>query len=140
MLLAVSALAGIRSSAEATPSEGIHNIKHVVMIMQEKRSFDEYFGTYPGANGIPGGVCLPDPRSGGCVRPHHDPSDENFGGPHGTKAFVGDVDGGLMDGFVGEAEGGRKCRNTNPDCSPCKTTRKAKPKPALRPPPRAATT
>ena len=31
----------------------IHNIKHVVVIMQENRSFDSYFGTYPGADGIP---------------------------------------------------------------------------------------
>ena len=30
---------------------GIHKIKHVVVIMQENRSFDEYFGTYPGADG-----------------------------------------------------------------------------------------
>src|SRR5947209_5875864 len=27
---------------------GIHKIKHVVIIMQENRSFDHYFGTYPG--------------------------------------------------------------------------------------------
>ncbi len=54
--------------ARATPTEGIHNIKHVVMIMQENRSFDSYFGTYPGANGIPAGVCVPDPLNGGCVR------------------------------------------------------------------------
>ena len=26
-------------------------IKHIVVIMQENRSFDNYFGTYPGANG-----------------------------------------------------------------------------------------
>ena len=32
----------------------IHKIKHVVIIMQENRSFDSYFGTYPGADGIPG--------------------------------------------------------------------------------------
>jgi len=25
-------------------------IKHIVVIMQENRSFDNYFGTYPGAN------------------------------------------------------------------------------------------
>ena len=33
---------------------GIHLIKHVVIIMQENHSFDNYFGTYPGADGIPG--------------------------------------------------------------------------------------
>ena len=32
---------------------GIHRIKHVIIVMQENRSFDTYFGTYPGADGIP---------------------------------------------------------------------------------------
>src|SRR5437588_9749844 len=39
--------------AEAIPS-GIQKIRHVVIIMQENRSFDSYFGTFPGADGIPG--------------------------------------------------------------------------------------
>ena len=60
-------------------SDGIHKIQHVVIIMQENRSFDSYFGTYPGADGIPGqaGVrarsCVPDPATGSCVKPYHDP-------------------------------------------------------------------
>ncbi len=33
--------------------QGIHKIQHIVVIMQENRSFDSYFGTYPGADGIP---------------------------------------------------------------------------------------
>src|SRR5579859_4248746 len=46
----------------------IHLIKHVVVIMQENRSFDSYFGTYPGADGIPmqhgvPTVCVPDPST-----------------------------------------------------------------------------
>ena len=31
---------------------GIHKIKHVIVIEQENRSFDNYFGTFPGADGI----------------------------------------------------------------------------------------
>src|ERR1700732_914518 len=57
----------------ATPIEASQKIQHVVMIMQENRSFDSYFGTYPGANGIPAHVCVPDPQHGGCVQPFHDP-------------------------------------------------------------------
>jgi phospholipase C len=121
LVLSVVVLAPMPALARATPSEGIHNIKHVVMIMQENRSFDEYFGTYPGANGIPAGVCVPDPVNGGCVRPFHDPRDENAGGPHGTTAFEADVDGGLMDGFVAQAEQAQKCRGiTDPQCKACK--------------------
>src|SRR5690349_671551 len=54
--------------ADAAALEGIHKIQHVVVIMQENRSFDDYFGTYPGAKGIPAGVCVPDPLYRGCVR------------------------------------------------------------------------
>ncbi len=32
----------------SSEGSGIHKIKHVVVIMQENRSFDSYFGTYPG--------------------------------------------------------------------------------------------
>ncbi|MGI8414057.1 MAG: alkaline phosphatase family protein [Solirubrobacteraceae bacterium] len=99
---------------------GIYKIKHVVVIMQENRSFDQYFGTYPGADGIPAGVCVPDPVNAGCVRPFHDPNDKNFGGPHSAVNATADINGGQMNGFVGQAEGGnRKCGGTNPDCSPC---------------------
>ena len=41
------------AAAHGSP-RGIHKIRHVVIIMQENRSFDSYFGTYPGADGIPG--------------------------------------------------------------------------------------
>jgi phospholipase C len=34
-------------------ASGIHKIQHVVVIMQENRSFDQYFGTLPGADGLP---------------------------------------------------------------------------------------
>ncbi|MBA3807921.1 MAG: hypothetical protein H0X28_05960 [Solirubrobacterales bacterium] len=120
-MLSAALLIGVLGAGEAraTPAEGIHNIKHVVMIMQENRSFDSYFGTYPGARGIPAGVCVPDPVNGGCVTPFHSSSDRSYGGPHGVKAAIADVNGGKMDGFVAQAESGSKCTTTNPSCSSC---------------------
>ncbi len=84
-------------------------IKHVVIIMQENRSFDTYFGTYPGADGIPAKngkftVCVPDPRSGSCVYPFYDGADLNSGGPHAAANAIGDIDGGRMDGFIAQSE------------------------------------
>lgn len=39
-------------------------IKHFISLMQENHSFDNYFGTYPGADGIPARTCMPiDPRA-----------------------------------------------------------------------------
>ena len=42
----------------AGTTSGIQLIKHVIVIMEENRSFDSYFGKYPGATGIPAGVCV----------------------------------------------------------------------------------
>ena len=123
----------LASGARAAPEEGIHKIQHVVMIMQENRSFDSYFGTYPGANGIPAGVCVPDPKNGGCERPFHDPSDTNFGGPHGSESASSDIDGGKMDGFVGVAEHWkRKARRALLIVQPARHATPAAPKRAAR--------
>src|SRR5205807_10438635 len=107
-------------SAQALPIDGIQNIQHVIMIMQENRSFDSYFGTYPGANGIPGGVCVPDPEKGGCVRPFHNSEDRNFGGPHSSNSAISDTNGGLMDGFIATNERGVLCTGLEPQCRPCR--------------------
>ena len=123
LLLAAAVLAAAMSASTGTkrsaaPPPGIHKIKHVVVIMQENRSFDSYFGTYPGVDGIPRGVCVPDPR-GGCLRPYHVSKDRNVGGPHALKNAVRDINGGAMDGFVREAVSARKaCVDPNdPVCS-----------------------
>jgi phospholipase C len=101
----------------AVGSGDIHKIKHVIIIMQENRSFDSYFGTYPGVDGIPPGVCVPDPKTNECLKPFHDTIDRNLGGPHGAKDAAKDVDGGKMDGFVGDAEtAGKFCRPPHPRC------------------------
>jgi phospholipase C len=90
--------------------KGIHKIQHVVIIMQENRSFDSYFGTYPGADGLPRNrqgqftTCMPDPEHHDCVRPYHDPKLVNIGGPHDNGPFLEDLDGGKMDGFIKSRE------------------------------------
>ncbi len=103
---------------------GIHKIQHVVIIMQENRSFDSYFGTYPGADGIPGLAgnpgpipCVPDPKLGVCQQPYHDTSRRNFGGPHSHSDAVNDIDAGGMDGFIGQARAATVCTDPySPDC------------------------
>src|SRR5437867_1411299 len=92
---------------------GIHKIRHVVIIMQENRSFDSYFGTYPKADGIPGLAgnpgrvpCVPDPMKHLCQRPYHNHGDVNAGGPHMAVDAVADVNGGKMDGFIASVESG----------------------------------
>jgi phospholipase C len=96
----------------------------VIVIMQENRSFDTYFGTYPGADGIPmsGGqpsVCVPAGPGRACVRPYVDHADVNGGGPHGQSNATADIDGGKMDGFVTQLSGARRgCADpNNPACT-----------------------
>ena len=103
--------------------DGIHRIKHVVVIMQENRSFDSYFGTFPGADGLPAkdgrfSVCVPDPQRGTCQYPYHDAAQVNGGAQHNDDSSKADTDGGRMDGFVRTAErpGGRACGLTAPVC------------------------
>ena len=40
------------ASAEAAATFDLSQIKHVVYVMQENRSFDHYFGTFPGVRGF----------------------------------------------------------------------------------------
>ena len=57
IVFAASLLLPDRTTAQAPPP-GFDKINHVIWIIQENRSFDNYFGTYPGADGIPPGTCL----------------------------------------------------------------------------------
>src|SRR5947207_6049811 len=108
------------TSGGAVTTADIHKIRHVVVIMQENRSFDSYFGTYPGADGIPPGACVPVASRGGCDRPYHNAADRNIGGPHGQSNAVADIDGGRMDGFVNRVgRATRRCQGANdPGCNP----------------------
>jgi phospholipase C len=90
---------------------GLSPIKHIVIIQQENRSFDSYFGTFPGADGIPPGVCLPDPIHRSCQRPFHDTSPINDGGPHGNLSAIADINTGRMDGFIAQAERAKGCKS-----------------------------
>ena len=119
--LAVAGLvAGCTASAPtASATAGIHKIKHIIVIMQENRSFDSYFGTYPGADGLPPDACVPIGAGPACQRPYADHADVNGGGPHDQSSAAADVDHGRMDGFVEQADAARKgCQDpTDPACS-----------------------
>ncbi|HEX4477991.1 MAG TPA: alkaline phosphatase family protein, partial [Polyangiaceae bacterium] len=115
---------GTNTDAGATVALARQKLRHVIVIMQENRSFDSYFGTFPGAEGIPmkNGkpvTCLNDPATGMCTYPYHDTNDKNGGGPHGAAAATADINAGKMDGFIAQSEGGRKgCTDPNdPTCS-----------------------
>jgi len=111
----------------ANAAAGSIPIRHVIVIMQENRSFDHYFGTFPGAEGIPANACIPlDPtQPGQCIKPYHDALDVNAGGPHGAANAQADLNDGitraLMDGFVHQQSTAKvDCAPDAPDCATTK--------------------
>jgi phospholipase C len=124
--------AGASAATVGSGRTGQAKIQHVVVIMQENRSFDSYFGTYPGADGIPmqngvPTVCVPDPKTSSCVQPFHDSADKNEGGPHGEANATADIAGGTMDGFVAQQQAGRKGICTGPNDPSCQKATAAAP-------------
>jgi len=94
-------------------------ISHVIVVMQENRTFDHYFGTYPGANGIPPGTRLAtkmiEGRATGCGSPrrlleptsdtswialHHLDTTRTPDPPHDEKTARLAVDCGRVDGLI----------------------------------------
>src|SRR5439155_26220049 len=106
LLLGAVNVPPVASSDRAVDATGLDTLRHLIFVVQENRSFDQYFGTYPGADGIPRrsngsfAVCIPDPFRGRCSSPYHSRSLVALGGPHDHPAAVADVDGGRMDGFI----------------------------------------
>ena len=82
------------ASRPATP------IEHIVVDMQENRSFDHYFGFAPfvGRYGVPSGYSQPD-GNGGSVQPFHFTSLSTPDIGHGWNATHSEYDAGKMDGF-----------------------------------------
>ena len=95
------------SPASAAPARGPHSpatpIHHFVVLLQENHTFDNYFGTYPGADGIPNGVCIPvNPFKGPrpCVRPFHIGNQSIVDLDHSAYSARLDLHRGALDGFV----------------------------------------
>ena len=78
-------------------------IQHLVFVMQENHTFDNYFGTYPGADGLPPETKMPvDPAnpSAGYVTPWHIGDATITDLSHNGNAFLDQFNNGKMDGFV----------------------------------------
>jgi hypothetical protein len=101
-LLGVLVLPGQAAAAAGPPTTT--PIEHLVVMMQNDHSFDNYFGTYPGANGIPANTCLPletETRSlDGCLAPFRMGNEppEDLNRTEGVQRRQ--YDDGRMDGFV----------------------------------------
>jgi phospholipase C len=78
-------------------------IQHLIVLMQENHTFDNYFGTYPGADGLASGIHMPiDPKNpgAGSVSPWHIGTSTIIDLSHNAATYLEQYDNGKMDGFV----------------------------------------
>jgi phospholipase C len=88
------------SVVEAAAAKKPIPIEHVIVDMQENRSFDTYYGFAPwaGSFGVPAGYSQPD-GNGGLVKPYPFTSLSTPDIGHSWTATHKEYDGGRMDGF-----------------------------------------
>jgi phospholipase C len=91
------------ASPAAAATRAATPIGHFIFLMQGGRTFDNYFATYPGADGPPPGTCQPrsaDRSRDGCVKPF--PLGDRQPPPLGASSttITSQYDHGKMDGFV----------------------------------------
>jgi phospholipase C len=101
LLLVSASMSGQTSAAQPTTATAAHpnditQIQHIVFILKENRTFDQYFGTYPGADGATSGML----STGQTIPLFHmpDPVLRDISG-HGWFDAITGNDGGKMDAF-----------------------------------------
>jgi len=92
---------------DAAPGGDTHQaktpIQHLMVLLQENHTFDNYFGTYPGADGLPAGTQMPvDPTNpaAGFVTPWHIGNATITDLSHSAPTYHDQYDKGKMDAFV----------------------------------------
>lgn len=76
-------------------------IKHIIILYEENRTFDHYFGTYPGANGLDLNKALPvSLGSAQTLRPFHLTTKTTPDLSHASEAARLSYNNGKMDGFI----------------------------------------
>ena len=98
VLLAIAAPAALAADPKPTTP-----IEHFVVLMQENHTFDNYFGTYPGADGPPANVCMPkltDDPTAGCDKREWIGKAPTLDLLHSVDVARAQYNGGKMNGFV----------------------------------------
>ncbi len=94
------------SSAAAIGSEQATNtpIHHIIVVMQQNHTFDNYFGTYPKTADLPSDTCIPislsSPRNTSCLAPFHIDTHQIVDLSHSEPTFKAQFRNGQMNGFV----------------------------------------
>lgn len=86
---------GTQSSGTNSPTPSLNSIQHFVFIVKENRSFDNYFGTFPGADGATTGKI----STGQVIPLGHTPDKTPRDLCHIWQCALQAMDGGKMDDF-----------------------------------------
>jgi phospholipase C len=87
--------------APTTGPEPSGRVEHILFLIQENRSFDTYFGTYPRADGFPPGHTVPlAPGSAAKMAPFHFTFPLSHDIDHTYATCRAAMNGGKMDAFV----------------------------------------
>jgi phospholipase C len=88
---------------------GLSKLKHIVFLVKENRTFDNYFGTFPGADGATSATI----HTGDVIPLSHEPDRIPHDIDHSFQGAVRGIDGGAMDQFdlINNA-----CPNPPDDC------------------------
>lgn len=105
LIVLATAVAGAQTATARAAVPTRTPIKHVISILQENHTYDNYFGKYPRGNGLPARVCVPvHPRrpTAGCVKPFHIGTNNVVSSDldHSPQTFARQLNGGRMNGFV----------------------------------------
>ncbi len=88
--------------APKEPSRSERRIAHIIFLIQENHTFDNYFGTYPRAEGFPANLRVPlQPGGPPQVAPFHFTSPLTHDMRHRWETAHEAMNGGKMDGFIG---------------------------------------
>lgn len=104
LCVAIGASVVAQAKAPAAGHTPATPIRHFITLMQENHTFDNYFGTYPGVDGLVPGTCVPvdlfNPKNTSCVRPYHIGYRPIRDLEHDDSTARIQYNGGRMDGFV----------------------------------------
>ena len=141
VIVSVTSCSGGHVAPPAPPVAGsvqalvASKVKHVFVIVQENHTFDNYFGLYPGVGQTVENLgsataqaddCVPDPQAGSCQRPFLITTNKSnaayfvkdapdiAGGNNSRYGQDYAVDGGKMDRFLNENEGGSPTAQVTP--------------------------
>ncbi len=105
ILSGTQAMQAAASSSDGNTRTPIH---HFITVLQQNHTFDNYFGTYPGADGLPAYTCMPSnppDELKTCIAPFHVGAYPVTDIGHNNDVFSMDYNGGKMDGFVRSLDG-----------------------------------